>query len=62
MRVSVNRGDPDYVDDAHLYTVFLNGERLNHCVCADDVAGEVLVSTRCGPDKLLRGEVRIVYG
>lgn len=43
MRVSVEKSDPGYRPDARLFTAYLNGEKLEHCITADDETGEAVI-------------------
>ncbi|OAI29767.1 hypothetical protein A1351_23305 [Methylosinus sp. R-45379] len=44
MRISVDKSDPGYRPDARLFTAYLNGEKLEHCLTADDEAGEAVIN------------------
>lgn len=50
MRISVLKDDPGYRDDAMNWSVTLDGEKLDRCVTADDIAGiAVLMIVKPGP-------------
>lgn len=53
MRVSMKKNDPGYVEDGHNYEVFLNGEKLEGCVTADEEKGEVTVYERDRDGRIL---------
>ncbi len=61
MRISVIRGDPDFVFDPLRYTVFFNDERITNCVCADDKENTIWVQVKNEPIIKLKGNVRIIY-
>lgn len=48
MRVSVLKGDPSYTADAYWYEAYLDGEKLSHCVTADEERGEAVVQVLDG--------------
>lgn len=43
MRKSVKKNDPGYDAEAHKYTVYFNGEKLDNCFTADEEKGEAWV-------------------
>lgn len=67
MRLSVDQDDPGFSPDAIRATVYLNGEKLNLCITADEERGECLCydedarpSGNFAPTILRKGEVKIV--
>lgn len=41
MRISTEKTDPCYIDDAYNYLPYLNGEPVENCVTADEEQGFV---------------------
>lgn len=42
MRVSLNKNDPGYREDAHRFKAYLNGYEVEYCFTADDDLGVCL--------------------
>lgn len=57
MRISVNKEDEGYRKDAHAYLPFLNGEKVEDCMTADEERGYVLVYIRDEEDHLCMNRI-----